>query len=65
MYGTGTKSAKTRQTIEEELLEELNRSQREWIAASEPDRAAARQRFMDALHTFNSLVLYGKTPEKP
>jgi hypothetical protein len=31
--------------------------QGEWVQAQRPDRAVARQRFINALHDFNALVL--------
>jgi len=55
---------KSRQRLEEELLEKLRQRQAEWIKAPLDERAAARRSFMDALETFNRLVLYGKPPEK-
>ena len=52
----------TREEIESDLLERLRKCQKEWISASENNRDEARQHFMEALHTFNSVVLYGWFP---
>jgi hypothetical protein len=54
---------KTREQLEEDLLETLRQRQAEWKRASNDERDAARQRFIEALHAFNSLVLYNKLPE--
>lgn len=43
--------AKARQQIENALLEQLRQRQIEWVRASDQDRDAARQRFLDALHS--------------
>jgi hypothetical protein len=59
----GSTRAKTRQRIEQDLLEVLNLRQREWISATDDNRDLARRRFMDALHAFNDFVLDGKLPE--
>lgn len=61
-HGSASHRLNQRQQLEEELLEKLRQRQDEWIRASEDDRDAARQRFMDALHVFNSLILYDKLP---
>ena len=49
-----------RKQIENGLLEDLRQKQIEWMRASDHDRVAARQQFIDALNRFNSLVLEGK-----
>jgi hypothetical protein len=54
---------KTREELEEALLETLRQRQAEWIRASDDERDEARQRFMAALKAFNSLVLYYKIPD--
>ena len=54
----------TSQQIETELLEVLRLRQYEWVTASDGQRDIARQRFMNALHAFNSAVLYGKYPNE-
>jgi hypothetical protein len=56
----GARSPKTKQQIEAQLLEELRRHKKEWVTASDDNREAARERFMDALNVFNSFVIYGK-----
>jgi hypothetical protein len=63
--GDGAQSPKTRQQVEIELLEALRHHQMEWIASSDGNRDIARQRFMNALHAFNSFVLYNKPPDDP
>jgi hypothetical protein len=62
MSDSAARLSRTRQEIEKDLLERVRKSQQEWISASEDNRDEARQRFMDALQTFNSLVLYAKFP---
>jgi hypothetical protein len=57
------RTAKNREQVETELLETLRRRQHEWTTAPEDRRDYARQRFMNALQDFNSLVLYGKAPK--
>jgi hypothetical protein len=54
---------KTREELEEALLETLRQRQAQWIRASDDERDEARQRFMAALKAFNNLVLYNKIPE--
>jgi len=54
---------KTREELEEALLENLRQRQAEWIRASDDERDDARKRLIDALHAFNSLVLYNKIPD--
>lgn len=55
--------AKTRERIENDLLEKLREKQIEWVRASDQERDAARQRFLDALHSFNGFVLDGSVPK--
>ena len=57
--GSIKRLSRTKQEMETDLLEELRLRQREWNRASEEDRDVARQRFMNALDTFYSLVLHG------
>jgi hypothetical protein len=45
------------------LLAAVRRAQMAWRAAPERERDDARRRFMDALHAFNSLVLYDEQPD--
>ncbi len=54
--GTSHQS-KTQEQIKNDLAEVLRERQIEWIRASDQDRDAARQRFMVALHLFNSFAL--------
>jgi hypothetical protein len=56
------KIQKARQDLETELLEIMRERQREWASAKDEHRDLMRQRFMNALHAFNSLVLYDKHP---
>jgi hypothetical protein len=65
MDENGNQLTKTRQQIEVELMEILRQRQEEWSMASDDNRDEARFRFMNALHAFNSLVLYGKFPDDP
>ena len=60
----GSAARQSKQDIESQLLEELSLRQTEWRRASEGDRDVARQRFMNALLVFNSLVLDGQPPKK-
>jgi hypothetical protein len=53
---------KSQSQIECDLFEQVRQRHAEWQQASEADRDVTRLRFMDALHLFNSLVLYGKIP---
>ena len=62
MDGYGTRQSKTLQQIESELMEELRKSQAEWHGASDDNREAARERFIDTLHAFNTLILFHKRP---
>ena len=48
---------KTRQQIEDELMEAPRQRHLEWGKASDGHRDVARRQFMNALHIFNSLVL--------
>jgi len=57
--GSIKRLSRTKQEMETDLLEELRLRRREWNRASEEDRDVARQRFMNALDTFYSLVLHG------
>jgi len=52
-----------RRHIEANLLEEVRRTQKDWIEAPADERESARARFMMALHAFNRLVLYDRAPE--
>ena len=54
------KPAKTRDVLQEELLAEVQRTQKLYL--KDPNNIA-REQFMEALRRFNSLVLYGKLPE--
>ena len=56
--------AKTRQQVESELMEILRLRQHEWATANDDQRDFARQLFMNALQNFNSLVLYGRPPDR-
>ena len=58
MDGSRTPPSKTRWQIEDEVMEELRHRQLEWTNASEEDRDLARQKFLNTLHIFNSLILY-------
>ena len=60
MSGGASRQLKTREQIENDLAEDLYRKQLAWRQASDKDRDAARQQFIDALHRFNSFILYGK-----
>ena len=60
MSGGTSRQTKTRQEIENDPLEDMRQKQLEWRQASALDKDLARQRFMDALHRFNSLILYDK-----
>ena len=60
----GSRTAETREQLELELLETLRQRQNDWATASEDRRDYARQQFMNALQNFNSLILYGKTPNQ-
>ena len=51
---------KTREQIENDLLEQLRQRHIDWIGASEQERDAARRRFMDALHWLNRFVFAAK-----
>lgn len=62
MSESATGRAKTRNEIVEQLMQALHERQREWHIASDDQREGARQRFMTALHAFNSAVLYDKLP---
>lgn len=42
-----------------DLLKQLRQRQTECIAASDRERETARHRFVEALHSFNGIVLYG------
>ena len=53
-----------RRHIEANLLEEVRRTQKDWIEAPDDEREFARARFMMALNAFNTFVLYGKAPER-
>jgi hypothetical protein len=63
MNGNGIQQSIALQEIENELMEELRLRQLEWVHASHQGRDAARERFLEALRTFNNLVLYGKLPD--
>ena len=54
---------KTREELEEALLENVRQRQTEWIRASDEERDEARKRFIDALRAFNSLVVHYKIPD--
>jgi hypothetical protein len=56
MTGNCVKPQKTREQIEDELLEEIHKAQVEWRAAAQEHREAARERFAEALHVFNKLI---------
>jgi len=60
MIGGTSLQLKTREQIENDLSEDLYNKQLAWRGASDQDRETARQQFMDALHRFNSFILYGK-----
>jgi hypothetical protein len=62
MSDSARRTAKDRDRVETELLEILRQRQQEWTTAPDDQRDYARQRFMNALQNFNSLVLYGKAP---
>jgi hypothetical protein len=51
-----------RQQIEEALLAELRRREKEWLRASEENRDRARQRFLDALLLLLHMLAQGSTP---
>ena len=53
-----------RQRIEDELLEEVCRTQQAWRVAKEEEQAGARQDFMDALVALISVVIYGEEPDR-
>ena len=53
------------QQIADELMEALRRRQREWSSADEDNRDVARQRFMNALYAFHSLILPDRIPDGP
>jgi hypothetical protein len=61
MTGNCAKPQKTRERIENELLEDLRQKRAEWIKASEDNRDLARQRFINALLIFDIVVIH-KTP---
>jgi hypothetical protein len=56
-------SRKTRQQIEDELMEVLRERWREWEAASEENREIARQRFLDALEGSTASFCTASCPE--
>lgn len=58
--GSTPKPSRTRHELASDLLELLRLSQLDWTRASEEDRDAARQRFMEALDAFNRVVLQGR-----
>ena len=53
-----------REQIEGDLFEEVLKRKSEWLGASGQERDAARQRFMDALRSFNAFVLDGEVPNR-
>jgi len=62
MFEVAPSPLSARQHIEAELLEEVRRTQQAWRDAPEEERDRARRRFMEALHLFNSVPLYGTEP---
>ena len=61
MTGNSTQPQKTRERIEDELLEDLQQKQAEWTTASEDNRDLACRSFRRALQIFNDLVLYNRS----
>jgi hypothetical protein len=53
---------RTRQEIEAELFEAVHLAKMKWLSATGDERTAARQRFMEVLHTFNALIIHGRLP---
>jgi len=51
---------KAQEKIEEDLRDALLERRSEWINAPEVDRDQARQRFIDALREFKTVVVCGK-----
>jgi hypothetical protein len=60
--GQATRTAKNREQVETELLEELQQRHLEWRTAFEEDTASAYARLMDALAKFNKITLERKVP---
>jgi len=54
---------KTRERIEDELLEDLQQKQAEWATTKEDNRDLACQRFKRALRIFNDFVLDNRSPK--
>ena len=50
---------KTYKQLVSDLLKQLHQRQVECIAASGQERETARHRFMETLHSFDGIVLYG------
>ena len=60
---TGASIGKSRQEVEEELLDVMKERRREWINANPQDRGFARLRFRQSVQAFNAVVLYAEGPE--
>lgn len=58
-----TPQGKTPEHIKSELLEQLRQRQIEWIRAADQERDAARQRFLEILHSYNRLVRDDDVPK--
>lgn len=62
--GNASRTAKTREQIEIELMEALQQRRLELSVASDENRYAARQLLLDSLTKFNGFILYGKLPDE-